>query len=125
MAKMIRSSRAGAALSPKRKQAAPATAADLMAHPRHMLRWLEGKKPRAIVAKNMWDYSICLGATFLQEKGHADARWFASFGRVGEKRLTCCEQITAAIDALCETKTTRNVTAAQAIRAIKLASKGA
>lgn len=99
----------------------PATAAELMATPDHMLAWLRGKHPSEVITDDIGDCFTCLGATFLRERGFRNVRWYCTYGTVDGERVRNCDEIQNAISHL---HLMRNgnvrVTAAEAIVALSV-----
>jgi len=100
--------------TPAAETFAPLSMAALMATPEHMLAWLRSKQPDDIVAEDMMDCRVCLGATFLRESGHPHAMWATNVGYQRDGKVTACWEIGDAIISLLDRGAT-TVTATEAI----------
>jgi hypothetical protein len=102
-------------------------AVDLMSSPHPMLAWLRSKRSDDIVAEDMMDCRRCLGATFLRENGHGDAKWVADVGVVDLQVVPGCKAIEDAIFSLLGSNDDYHITAARALEALETAicSEGA
>ncbi len=104
---------------PQVARAVPLDPAELMAHPKHMIAWLEALDPGTIVAVDMDDCSACLGATFLRAKGHPDAIWRCMSGNTGGEFVHGSMKLAFAIASLIKSGKPCNVTASRALDAIR------